>query len=124
MAKQFEFKKGLQLDIAGNVFEVDTTDPDVMRNVLEFADDAKDMAEGLKDVDNYVEQLKDTIKLCLTAMDAILGEGASEKIFEGRKVGLMDCLDVMNYIIKEITEDREERFKIYSPNRAQRRSKK
>lgn len=124
MAKQFEFKKGLQLDIAGNVFEVDTTDPDVMRNVLEFADGAKDMAEGLKDIDNYVEQLEDTIKLCLTAMDAILGDGASEKIFEGRKVGLMDCLDVMNYIIAEIKEDRGERLKMYSPNRAQRRSKK
>lgn len=125
MARKFEFKDNvLKLDIAGNIFDIDTSNPDLVKNILTFAKGAEEKAEQLQNVDDYVDQLEAAIELCLTSIDAILGEGASDKIFAGRNVSLFDCLDVINYIVVEIKNDREEKLKIYSPNRAQRRTKK
>lgn len=124
MVKKFEFKNNdLELDIAGNKFCLDTTDPTLIEKVLEFAKEAEAKAEELKNKDDYVEELKTTIQFCLEAIDNILGEGSSEMIFQGRKVGLFDALDVLNYIIQSVKKGREDKFKEYSPNRAARRAK-
>lgn len=124
MVKKFEFKNNdLELDIAGNKFYLDTTNPTLIEKVLEFAKEAEAKAEELKNKDDYVEELKTTIQFCLEAIDNILGEGSSEMIFQGRKVGLFDALDVLNYIIQSVKKGREDKFKEYSPNRAARRAK-
>lgn len=121
MARKFEFKNNdLKLDIAGSVFYVDTTNPELIERVLDFAKRAQSMAEELSNKEDYVKELKETISFCLDAIDSILGEGASSKIFEGRKVGLFDCLDVISYIIQEINEGKDNKFSEYSPNRAKR----
>jgi len=125
MARKFEFKKNtLELDIAGNIFELDTTDVEVVERIQAFAKDAQRLAQEMRQKDDLTEALKDTIQFCLDSIDSILGEGASEKIFAGRKVGLYDCLDVMAFISNEVNEDRASRFQAYSPNRAQRRAQK
>lgn len=124
MTKKFEFKNNdLELDIADNKFYVDTTDPELIEKVLDFAKGAEDKANELKGKDDYVEELKGTISFCLGAIDSILGEGSSDKIFEGRKVGMFDCLDVISYIVSSINENKDNKFLEYSPNRAQRRAK-
>lgn len=121
MGKKFEFKNnGLKLDIAGSVFYVDTTNPELIERILDFAKGAESMAKELKDKEDYVKELKETISFCLGAIDSILGEGSSDKIFEGRKVGLFDCLDVINYIVNSINEGKDNKFLEYSPNRAKR----
>ena len=124
MTKKFEFKSNdLELDIAGNKFYVDSTNPELIEKVLDFAKGAEDKAKELKGKDDYVEELKETISFCLGAIDSILGEGSSDKIFEGRKVGMFDCLDVIYYIVNSINENKDNKFLEYSPNRAQRRAK-
>lgn len=124
MANKFEFKNNdLELDIAGSKFYVDTTDPELIERVLEFAKGAQAMAEELKGKEDYVKELKQTISFCLGAIDSILGEGSSDRIFAGRKVGMFDCLDVISYIVKSINENKDNKFLEYSPNRAQRRAK-
>lgn len=124
MANKFEFKSNdLELDIAGKLFYVDTTDPELIERVLDFAKGAQTMAEELKGKEDYVEELKGTISFCLDAIDSILGEGSSDKIFEGRKVGLFDTLDVISYIVNSMNEGKDNKFLEYSPNRAQRRAK-
>ena len=125
MARKFEFRDNyLKLDIAGNVFEVDVTNPETMETITKFADEALKKSEELKKEQHYTTSLRDGIGLCLRTIDAILGDGASEKIFEGRSVGLLDCLDVINYINTEVARGKEDAFRAYSPNRAQRRAKK
>lgn len=124
MTKKFQFKNNdLELDIAGNKFYVDTTDPELIERVLDFAKGAESMAKELKNKDDYVKELKETIEFCLGAIDSILGEGSSDKIFEGRKVGMFDCLDVISYIVNSINENKDNKFLEYSPNRAARRAK-
>ncbi len=125
MTKKFEFKNNnLKLDIAGNIFEFDTTNPELIKRVLDFSEEAQEKSKELSGRDDYVEALEETIQFCLDSIDSMLGEGASKKIFAGRKVGLFDCLDVINYVVSETKADRDSKFQAYSPNRAQRRAKK
>lgn len=62
--------------------------------------------------------------------DAVFGEGTAHKVFEG-KTNLTKCnlilakfLDQAGEEIKKTNEEMDERFKKFSPNRAQRRAKK
>ena len=125
MGKRFEFRDNrLKLDIDGNIFEIDTTDPELVGRVHEFTVGAQEMASKLSQKEHYAEALKEAIQFCLDTIDSILGEGSSNKIFAGRKVSFFDCLDVIEYITTEINADRESRFQKYSPNRAARRTAK
>lgn len=121
---KFEFKKKLVLDIAGEQFEVDSSSPELIENVMEFSDKAMKISSEIGQSENYTEALKDTIQFCCDSIDTILGEGATKSIFKDRKISLFDALDVLNYITDEINKDRDSKFKQYSPNRAQRRTKK
>jgi len=121
--KTFEFKDNrLKLDIAGNIFELDTANPGVIERILNFANEAQNKGAELAAKEDYVEALRETIQFCLDTIDTILGEEASQKIFAGRTVELFDCLDVINYIVTMVKEDREARFQAYAPNRVQRRA--
>lgn len=125
MVKKFEFKQNdTELDFEGVKFYIDVTNPEVIERILKFSEAAQKQAENTKTDGNYLEELREVISLGLTSIDSILGEGASDKIFEGRRVGLLDVLDVLNFIQATVKEIREEKFKQYSPNRATRRAKK
>lgn len=125
MAKKFEFSNNnLELDILGNIYELDVTDPETLRRILNFADEAKVKGEELETREDYVDALEETIQFCLDTIDSILGEGESKKIFKGQKVSLFNALDVINYIVTEVKDHNNQKFKAYSPNRAQRRAKK
>ena len=125
MARRFEFRDNtLKLDIAGNIFQIDATAPETVQQIQKFAVEAQERATKLAKKDDFSEAMKEAIQFCLDTIDSILGTGAAEKIFAGRKINLYDCLDVINFIIEEIEADREERFKAYSPARVQRRAVK
>ena len=125
MARRFEFRDNtLKLDIAGNIFQIDATAPETVQQIQKFAVEAQERATKLAKRDDFFEAMKEVIQFCLDTIDSILGAGAAEKIFAGRKINLYDCLDVINFIIEEIEADREERFKAYSPARVQRRAVK
>ncbi|MCR1897815.1 hypothetical protein NSA47_02280 [Irregularibacter muris] len=125
MAKRFEFKNNnLKLDISGHLFEFDTTNPELVKRVLTFSEDAQKLSNELTKREDYVVALEETIEFCIKTLDSILGEGASKKIFVGREVGLFDCLDIINYLMDEVKADRDTKFQAYSPNRPQRRAKK
>ena len=125
MARRFEFRDNtLELDIAGNTFQIDTTAPETVQQIQKFAVEAQERATKLAKRDDFSEAMKEVIQFCLDTIDSILGAGAAEKIFAGRKINLYDCIDVINFIIEEIEVDREERFKAYSPARVQRRAAK
>ena len=125
MARKFEFRDNtLKLDIAGNIFEIDVTAPETVQQIQKFVIEAQERAAVLAKRKDFSEAVKEAIQFCLDIIDSILGAGAAEKIFAGRKVNLYDCLDVINFIVEEIEADREERFQKYSPNRAARRAAK
>lgn len=125
MSKRFEFRDNrLKLDIAGNIFEIDTTDLELIKELQTFSVEAHKKAEELSKKDDYINALAEAIQFCLDYIDKILGDGASKKIFANRKVNFLDCLDVINFIVSEVNEFRIEKFQQYSPNRAMRRASK
>lgn len=124
MARKFEFQKNyLELDIAGNVFEIDTTDGKLADNVKSFSEKAPKLAQELRERTDYEKAFEEAIQFCLDAIDSMLGESASEKIFKDRKVNYYDCLDVINFVVAEVEEFTTKKQNTYL-NRAQRRAKK
>lgn len=130
MTRKFEFKNNnLKLDIAGNEFEIDVADECLIQNITGFADKAMKFSnklseEAKKEDADYGKALKDAIEFVLGTINMVLGEDASKKIFENRKVSFFDALDVMDFIINEYNNARKKNFSKYSPNRAQRRAAK
>lgn len=124
MTKRFDFRdNSLKIDIAGEVFELDSANPKFVQRVVDFGNDATAKAEELGKKNDYIEATKELISFCLESIDAILGKGSSKRIFKDREVGLFDALDVTNYIVTEIKTDRDVKFKAYTPSRAERRAK-
>lgn len=125
MGKRFEFRdNGLKLDIVGNIFEIDTADPQLIKDIQDFSIEAQKKAEELSKREDYAKALEEAIQFCIDAIDKILGEDASKKIFANRKVNFFDCLDVIDFIVSEVNEFRQQKFQQYSPNRAMRRANK
>lgn len=122
MARKFEFRANtLELDIAGYIFEVDPTNPRLIQEMQTFSVEAQKKAEELSKREDYAKALEEVIQFCLDTIDSILGTGAAEKIFAGRKINFFDCLDVINFVVSEVNEFRQQKFQQYSPNRAMRR---
>lgn len=125
MARKFEFKDNkLKLDIAGSIFEIDTTNPELVKRMQTFSIEAQKKAEELSKKEDYIKALEEAIQFCLDSVDKILGEGASQKIFANSTVNFFDCLDIINFVVSEVNEFRKDKFQQYSPNRAQRRAAK
>lgn len=125
MTRKFEFKTNtLELDIAGHIFEVDPTNPRLIQEMQTFSVEAQKKAEELSKRKDYAKALGEAIQFCIDAIDKILGEDASKKIFANRKATFFDCLDVINFVVSEVNEFRQQKFQQYSPNRAMRRANK
>jgi len=125
MARKFEFRTNtLELDIAGHIFEVDPTNPRLIQEMQTFSEEAQKKVEELSKREDYAKALEKAIQFCIDAIDKILGEDASKKIFANRKVNFFDCLDVINFVVSEVNEFRQQKFQQYSPNRAMRRANK
>ena len=128
MVKKFEFGKNLlELDIAGEIFQIDTTDPRLIENAEEYGKKMQKYAnraeERAKEAGSG-KAMEEMIQICVDFIDIILGEGATKKIFKDRKINFLDCIDIINFVTAEIQQVRNNKLQQYSPNRAERRAKK
>ena len=122
MTSKFKFKdNGTVLDFGNAKFTVDISNPELIEEVLQFAETAEEKAEKLKSEDDYIKGLREIISFCIEAIDKILGEGASEKIFEGRTVSMLDAIQVIDYIVEEVKKGKTTQFDKYSPDRTKRK---
>lgn len=110
----FSFNNGgkLKLDIAGEVFYVDSSDIQMIKEIDRFAKEAIGLAD--KGQKEGVEALEEVINYCVEFVDTILGEGATKKIFKDRRVSLFDLLSLIEFLAERISEDRVERLKNYT----------
>lgn len=103
MADKFEFRGGLvkPLDIAGQSFDVTTGDVVALQAGLALSEKLKSI--DLKDVgaDTYM-CLCDEI---MQAVDDILGEGACKRVLAGRRVNIIDLVDLLVFVLREVTTD-------------------
>jgi len=122
MVKKFDFKDtGTELEIAGNKFHVDITDPDTIERVMEFSREATKKAEELKGTEDYVAELRGLISYCLGVVDNILGKGSADIIFEGQVVSLAKAMSLLQYIVEVINTEKVDYFSAYSPDRLKRK---
>ena len=117
---------GIEIELQGKVFLIDVEDPDFIEELTKFRKDAVMEAERLKTFsgENYAEGLRQATAFTCSAIDKILGDGAANKIFEGRKVRFSDTLKIIAHIQEVASESNSaiaETYKSYA-NRAQRRA--
>ena len=109
--------------------DIDIFDLETSENIESAINKAEGIFKG-----EQPSRMSESIRLQCTAVfdcfNDIFGEGTDKKVF-GNKVNLMDCLRVFSELVDNITKQREDAEKEvnnltskYSPNRAQRRSKK
>ena len=118
--QKFEFTNyNVPVDIAGHTFTLDCSSEtgDYLKSVSEnFRDLAKQIGSGEKSVEDAAEY-------GMQVLDHLLGTGAAETIFTGRKKRVSDITDVCLFLTDVAARFQEERTKLNS-NRAQRRSTK
>lgn len=120
MTNKFTFSDDVKLDINGVIFEFDSTDLELLERLDKFYKESQEKADAVMLREDYIEALKETIQFTVDAIDEILGEGASLKIFDGTKVTLNKATDVMRYISEEVQSSRSKRINKYAPERAKR----
>ena len=116
MAKKFVFQdNGTVLDFGTAKFTVDISNPDLIDKILVFAKEATKKAKELEKEEDYVKGLREVISFSLGTIDNILGKGASDKIFKGRTVSMLDALQVLDYITTEVKREKSVAYTMYSP---------
>ncbi len=111
MPKKFEFENSLlQLDICGEIYEVDIYRPDFQEGLAVVVE----KANGIKTENPSESEVKQIMKLCVESIDKILGDGAVFRIFADRIVNFPDLIDLMCYIQQELMEYRELRESKYA----------
>lgn len=118
--KKFEFSNyKIEVDIAGKVFALDcsTVTGDYLLDV------SKELRELSSSAKNNKVSSEDIIAFGKRAIDHLLGEGSTDKIFEGRTILSDDVLDIIIFLTQTQSEFQRERHQAMM-NRAQRRAKK
>lgn len=117
---------GIEVELQGKVFLIDVEDPDFIEELSNFHKEATKEAQRLKAFtgENYADGLRQATAFTCSAIDKILGDGATSKIFEGRKIRFTDTLKIITHIQDVASANNAailETYKSYA-NRAQRRA--
>ncbi len=116
--KEFVFKDyNLELRIAGKDFYVECNS-DVGDRMLSYSKKGLVLIDQIKAGEKTSE---DALTFCSGAIDDILGQGAFEKIFEGRTPTVTDSADVLIFLSEQVAAKNQEQREP-EPNREQRRT--
>lgn len=111
MANKFEFRKhSCEVDIAGNIFELDCS-TEMGETMKDIAGDFRQIAE---DVSAKTKTTEQALTLYLNSIDTILGAGAVKKIFVERKATLDDAIDVIYYLMDQVQKFSRNRMPHYA----------
>ena len=112
--KAFTFRDArVKLKIAGHVFEVDMGKRALHEEFADFSQRALEYSKALKASKDAKKTLEEATRFILASIDRMLGQGASEKIFQGRAVDLADATDVVIYILQSLNQARARRMQRY-----------
>lgn len=112
--KEFSFKDAkVKMKLAGHVFEVDMGNRALHEQFTSFSQRALEYSKALQTSEDAAKTLEQATQFMLESIDGMLGQGASETIFEGRTIDLADATDVVNYILQCLNQAREKRLARY-----------
>lgn len=121
---KFEFKDSIKVNIAGEVVQLKIGGT-VLDDSIKFGKYIQKKANGLDKLE-YKEAIKIVCDECDKYIDSITEPGAAKRIFKNRGNDPYDRMQVVNFLIEEIKENKIGSFseEKYTPNRAQRRHSK
>lgn len=108
----------------GTSFEFDLTDADDCERYENALEKLRKAENNVKKDGRESEFIRAFCKMLADFFDAVLGEGASAKIFEGKKTSVAVYLETYDNFLDFANTQKagiKERFAKYNPNRQQRR---
>lgn len=112
MAYRFDnSKKTVHIDIEEIAFDV-PYNADTIKRMQTVGKRMQGYADSEAIYQDTAEDMAYFVRDCI---DMLLGDGASERIFDGREPDYIEAVDVANYIVRQIAEA--------GKNRSQRREK-
>lgn len=116
--QKFEFTNyNVDIEINGYQFTLDCTS-DTGDCLKKCAAELRDMATAIENGEKTVD---DAVQFGCGMLDTLLGEGAADKAFEGRKKRLSDVTDICIWLAQVAAKFQSEHSKA-TLNRAQRRA--
>jgi len=116
----FTFEKSeLTLNITGQKYTVNVLDRSAFETVAAVQQSLIDTAGRLESIKLETEaeaEVKGAMETAKKGIDAMLGEGAFDEIFKGRIVNLVDIVQLVAYIAKEVNIYRNKRMTRYIPS--------
>lgn len=109
----------------GTSFEFDVTDADDCERYENALEKLRKNEQNIKKDGKESEIIRAFCKMFGEFFDEVLGEGASEKIFAGKKTSFTVYLEVYDDFLAFVRGQKDgmqERFAKYQPNRQQRRA--
>lgn len=109
-------------------FEFDLEDADTLENMMDVFERVDQKVEQLGKVGPHVGYLRSFCDIYYEMFDNLFGEGAGEKIFEGKHNARIceevsnDFISFANRQVNEVGKRRSQRTNKYVPNRKQRRN--
>lgn len=101
--RKFEFSdnNNIQLDIAGNQFSVSFS-LDLINKLIPIGKKSIEYSEKIDNGEDQIKVAKSIILLIRECLDEILGNGACQKIFSGRKENFYDYIEVILFVSEEL----------------------
>jgi len=124
--REYQFNnQNIELRIAGHVFTVNPAEGNFMKKLAEVKKDAELHLKKTKETaktDDILTAFNDAVSFLKSSIDALLGEGSSDRIFQDRSENLLDLIDVLAFISDTVTEETQSRTVGSYVNRAQKRA--
>ncbi len=116
--KEFEFTNyDVEIKISGHIFTLDCSS-DTGDKLKKCSGELRALAEAIGKGEKASD---DAVQYGMTMLDTLLGDGASDKIFDGRKKRVSDIMDIGLWLAQVASEFQRQR-KNTAANRAQRRA--
>lgn len=110
----FTFSSRLTVDIEGKKFEIDTSKESVIQSFQKLSDRSQALYRLASTEQEPAKSNEAMQSLCHEFISDLLGEGAFDQIFEGRKINTEDIVDLTCYLCQEVREYKERRLARYT----------
>ena len=105
---QFDLPELRQIEINGNVFALQKADMDIMEKGVELQNKYSKLASDGKSA--KLEEIIDAVKDIIGYIDEILGDGATQKITDGRPLGVVNAVKLMITVCEVVMEEYNEKI--------------
>ena len=102
---QFDVPEARKIEINGHVFEILKSDAEVISKAAEWQNRYAKLTNIGSTQDKDIQELMAAIESVVGYVDEMLGEGATYKITNGTKLGIVNAVNLMSLIAQAVVEE-------------------